>query len=115
MKESKRLKRMSQPTGRMLSVSGEAAEKADATTDPTTTERPPHDYAAEVSERTDVRVGVPLALGTYARGEGVNFAFFSRHAGRVRLELFDHPLSYRRSGARGIAKRAHELYERRRR
>ena len=49
------------------------------------------DYVAEVSERTDVRVGVPLPLGTYARGEGVNFAFFSRHATRVRLELFDRP------------------------
>ncbi len=75
----------------MLSVSGQAAEKADATTGLTTSERPLHDYVAEVSERTDVRVGVPLPLGTYARGEGVNFAFFSRHASRVRLELFDHP------------------------
>ena len=72
-------------------MSGQAAEKADATTDLTTSERPLHDYVAEVSERTDVRVGVPLPLGTYARGEGVNFAFFSRHASRVRLELFDHP------------------------
>ena len=75
----------------MPSVSGQAAEKANATTDLTTSERPLHDYVAEVSERTDVRVGVPLPLGTYARGEGVNFAFFSRHASRVRLELFDHP------------------------
>jgi glycogen operon protein len=75
----------------MLSVSGQAAEKADATTDLTTSERPLHDYVAEVSERTDVRVGAPLPLGTHARGEGVNFAFFSRHASRVRLELFDHP------------------------
>ena len=91
MKKSKRLKRVRQTTGPMSSVSGQAAEKADATTDPTTSERPLHDYVAEVSERTDVRVGVPLPLGTYARGEGVNFAFFSRHAGRVRLELFDHP------------------------
>ena len=40
---------------------------------------------------SDVRVGAPLPLGTYERGEGVNFAFFSRHATRVRLELFDHP------------------------
>ena len=91
MKESKRLTRTRQSTGRMLSVSGQAAEKADATTDLTTFERPLHDYVAEVSERTDVRVGAPLPLGTYARGEGVNFAFFSRHASRVRLELFDHP------------------------
>ncbi len=56
-----------------------------------TSERPLHDYVAELSERTDVRVGVPLPVGTYARGGGVNFAFFSRHASRVRLELFDHP------------------------
>ncbi len=75
----------------MPSVSGQAAEKANATTDLTTSERPLHDYVAEVSERTDVRVGVPLPLGTYARGDGVNFAFFSRHASRVRLELFDRP------------------------
>jgi glycogen operon protein len=43
------------------------------------------------SERADVRVGVPMPLGIYAHGEGVNFALFSRHASRVRLELFDHP------------------------
>ena len=54
-------------------------------------ERPLHEYVRAVCEHTDVRVGVPLPLGTYARGEGVNFAFFSRHASRVRLELFDHP------------------------
>ena len=76
---------------RMPSVSGQAAEKVDATIDLTASERPLHDYVAEVSERTDVRVGAPLPLGTYALGEGVNFAFFSRHASRVRLEFFDHP------------------------
>ena len=54
-------------------------------------ERPLHDYVAAVSERTDVRVGVSLPLGAYPRGEGVNFAVFSRHASRIRLELFDHP------------------------
>jgi isoamylase len=59
--------------------------------DQATSERPLPDYAAAVSERTDVRTGVPLPLGTYARGAGVNFALFSRHASRVRLELFDHP------------------------
>jgi isoamylase len=75
----------------MPPVSGQAAEKVDATTDLTASERPLHDYVAEVSERTDIRVGVPLPLGTHARGGGVNFAFFSRHASRVRLELFDHP------------------------
>ena len=34
---------------------------------------------------------MPLPLGTSACGEGVNFALFSRHASRVRLELFDRP------------------------
>jgi len=63
----------------------------DATTKPTGSERPLDDYVKEVSERSDVRAGEPLPLGTYALDEGVNFAFFSRHASRVRLELFDHP------------------------
>jgi glycogen operon protein len=84
-------KSMRRPEGPTSSVSGQAAEKADATINPITSERPLHDYVTEVSERSDVRVGAPLPLGTYARGEGVNFAFFSRHATRVRLELFDHP------------------------
>ena len=74
MKQSRRMRR---PPGRMLSMSGQAAETRDASTDLTTSERPLDDYVAEVSERTDVRVGVPLPLGTYARGEGVNFAFSS--------------------------------------
>lgn len=91
MKESKRLERKSPSTDRTQSVLGKAAEIADTTTDLTTPERPLHEYLAEVCEGTDVRAGVPLPLGTYARGEGVNFAFFSRHASRVRLELFDHP------------------------
>jgi glycogen operon protein len=55
-------------------------------------ERPLQDYAAQVSERTDVRIGVPLPMGTHEYGGGVNFAIFSRHATRVRLELFDHPM-----------------------
>jgi isoamylase len=91
MKESKKPKRTGPPTGTMPSVSGRPAEKTDATTDLTSSERPLHDYVTEVSERTDIRVGVPLPLGPYARGKGVNFAFLSRHASRVRLELFDHP------------------------
>jgi len=82
---------MRQPPGGMLSVSGQAAKRKDATTGLTPSERPLHDYVAEVSEQTDIRVGVPLPLGTHARGEGVNFAFFSRHASRVRLELYDYP------------------------
>jgi glycogen operon protein len=55
------------------------------------TERPLDEYVATVSERTDVRRGVPLPMGTHEYGRGVNFAFFSRHASRVRLELFEHP------------------------
>ena len=91
MKVSKRLKRMQKPTDQILCKSNHAAEKADVITDLTTSECPLHDYVAEVSERTDVRVGMPLPMGTYAHGEGVNFAFFSRHASRVQLELFNHP------------------------
>jgi glycogen operon protein len=48
-----------------------------------------HDYVAEVSEHTEVRRGVPLPFGAHEYGGGVNFALFSRHASRVRLELFD--------------------------
>lgn len=50
-----------------------------------------HDYISQISERTDVRAGSPLPLGTQKLGGGVNFAVFSRYASRVRLELFDHP------------------------
>lgn len=38
-----------------------------------------------------IRSGVPFPLGAHARGEGVNFAIFSRHADGVRLDLFDQP------------------------
>ncbi len=56
-----------------------------------TPQRELHDYISEISERADVRAGSPLPLGTQEREGGVNFAIFSRHASRVRLELFDHP------------------------
>jgi hypothetical protein len=36
--------------------------------------------SVNVSARTDVQRGVPLPIGIHAHGEGVNFAFFSRHA-----------------------------------
>ena len=61
------------------------------TIDQATSARPLHDYMVEVSERTEVRGGFPLPMGTHEYGGGVNFAFFSRNASRVRLELFDHP------------------------
>ncbi|MGA7800986.1 MAG: glycogen debranching protein GlgX [Gammaproteobacteria bacterium] len=54
-------------------------------------ERPLDDYMADVSEHTAVRRGEPLPLGTHESCGGVNFALFSRHASRVRLELFDQP------------------------
>jgi hypothetical protein len=56
-----------------------------------TLDRPMHDYLAEVCERTDIRTGVPLPIGTHEFEGGVNSAFFSRHATGVRLELFDLP------------------------
>ena len=56
-----------------------------------TSERPLDDYVAEVSEHTEVRRGVPLPLGPHESDGGVNFALFSRHATRIRLELFDQP------------------------
>lgn len=90
MKEPERQKRKSPSTGRTRAVSGQGTEQLHATKSLTTPARPLHAYVAEVSEGTDVRVGVPLPLGPYAREEGVNFALFSRHASRVRLELFNH-------------------------
>ena len=54
-------------------------------------ERPLHDYLEAVSDQTDVRAGSALPLGTSQQENGVNFSFFSRHATRVRLELFDRP------------------------
>jgi glycogen operon protein len=56
--------------------------------DRVSTERPLAQYLAEVRETTDIRRGTPLPLGTRAVLDGVNFALFSRHAQRVRLELF---------------------------
>ncbi len=53
--------------------------------------RPLQDYLVDVSEQSDVRVGVPVPLGTHALGDGVNFALFSRYATGVRLELYDRP------------------------
>ncbi len=50
-----------------------------------------HGHIPEISGRADVRPGSPLPLGTREMGGGVNFAIFSRYAGRVRLELFDRP------------------------
>ena len=56
-----------------------------------TPERPLHDYLKAVSDCKGVRVGSALPMGTSQQDSGGNFAFFSRHATRVRLELFDRP------------------------
>lgn len=50
-----------------------------------------HDDMTALAERTDVQRGVALPLGTHEDRGGVNFALFSRHASRVRLELFALP------------------------
>ena len=42
-----------------------------------------------LSEVQAIRSGTPLPLGAHLRGDGVNFAIFSRHATGVRLDLFD--------------------------
>lgn len=57
----------------------------------TTTQRAFSEYLQDISESSGVRAGVPLPLGTHQRGDGVNFALFSRHATRVWLAFFDHP------------------------
>ena len=87
-REPERKRRTMHP---MPSLSKQATEKKAVATDLSMPERPLHDYVTEVSERSNVRVGVPLPLGTQESGGGVYFAIFSRYADRVRLELFDHP------------------------
>jgi len=56
-----------------------------------TPERGLNDYISDISEHAEVRVGSPMPLGIQEIGGGVNFAIFSRHATRIRIELFDHP------------------------
>jgi len=48
------------------------------------------EYIAAIGEHAEIRAGGPSPLGAREMGGGVNFALFSRHASRVRLELFDH-------------------------
>ncbi|MGD1045322.1 MAG: glycogen debranching protein GlgX [Bacteroidota bacterium] len=90
IQKSTKSKRMRQPKDQTLSGSGQTTKKTNATKGLVPPERPLHDYLADVSERGDVRVGVPLPLGTSESEGGVNFALFSRHASRVQLELFVH-------------------------
>jgi isoamylase len=94
VKKAIKPKRLQRPKDPMSSVSsGRPAVRSDARAmRMNTPERPLHNYMVEVCECTDVRMGVPLPMGTHESGGGVNFAFFSRHASRVRLELFDQPV-----------------------
>jgi isoamylase len=55
------------------------------------TERVFSEYLQNTSESSEVRTGGPLPLGAHQRGDGVNFALFSRHATHIRLEFFNHP------------------------
>ena len=66
MKGFKSLKRMVQPTGRILSAPARTMETEDTPTDLTMSERPLHDYVAEVSEGTDIRVSAPAGGLEYA-------------------------------------------------
>ena len=70
-------KKDSQISGGPL-VSGQFAETADRTTSLTARDRPLREYVASVTERSDFQVGVILPRGTYAHGQGLNFAFLSR-------------------------------------
>ncbi|MEO0248125.1 MAG: glycogen debranching protein GlgX, partial [candidate division WOR-3 bacterium] len=82
-------RKRSTPEGKKV-VAGVSAEKIQVTVEEPGLERLLSEYLTDVSEQADVRAGVPLPLGAHARGDGVNFAFFSRHGSGVRLELFDH-------------------------
>src|SRR5450759_2058960 len=63
-------KRMRRPKGPMSSVSsGQSAVRPDPRAAlMNTPERLLHDYVAEVSERTEVRKGIPLPMGTHEYG-----------------------------------------------
>ncbi|GAB2783765.1 glycogen debranching protein GlgX [Halomonas shantousis] len=49
------------------------------------------DMQCALPESLDIRRGIPLPQGAHPLGGGVNFSLFSRHAERVRLELFADP------------------------
>jgi isoamylase len=55
------------------------------------TQRDLAEHVNEVCESGEVRAGKPLPWGAHPIGDGVNFALFSRHATRVRLEFYGHP------------------------
>ena len=80
-----------EPTATQPSLSNARPRIVDATIRQPASEHCLQDDPGEAAKRDDIQVGLPLPLGVYGRGEGVNFAFISRNATRARLELFDHP------------------------
>ena len=46
---------------------------------------------SKISKQGDTQAGDSFPLGASVHGQGVNFALFSQHASRVRLEFFAHP------------------------
>src|ERR1043166_8349433 len=55
-------------------------------------ERSPATAIATPSGEGEVQAGNPLPIGgAHQQGDGVNFVLFSRHATRVRLELYQSP------------------------
>jgi isoamylase len=56
------------------------------------TKQNPADGLAVPPDESEIQAGNPLPIGgTHQQGDGVNFVLFSRHATRVRLELYEHP------------------------
>ena len=47
------------------------------------------EYSQAVGETGHIRAGSPLPFGAHFRGDGVNFALFSRNATQVWLEFYD--------------------------
>ena len=91
MNEESVPKEKGEPAARQLTLSSAGPKIVDATIRRRTSERCVQDDEGDAAKRDDIKVGLPLPLGVYGRGEGVNFAFISRNATRARLELFDHP------------------------
>jgi isoamylase len=56
------------------------------------TKENPVNGPAPSPDGSDIQAGNPIPIGgTHQQGDGVNFVLFSRHATRIRLELYQHP------------------------
>src|ERR1700722_9135741 len=72
----------------MLSAVNASVIVPESDQNPKSAERPLPEYLQEVEDTAAIRRGTPLPIGARALLNGVNFALCSRHARRVRLELF---------------------------